>query len=89
MGEWIVKVNDQREKHLRKAKGRLIGFSVTFWGCANEKGWDRMYEMPEDDYDVFPPPGRYASRVGSDNGEGEGEEGEGEGITVDYAFDSE
>lgn len=36
--------------------GELIGLSVIFWG--NAKGTRKnyeLYEMPEDDYDIFPP----------------------------------
>ena len=60
---------------------------MIFWGYANERGWDKIYEMPADDYGVFPPPGRSTFGVESDGEPEEGEEEE--GITADYTFDSD
>lgn len=56
-GSWTINISDRTDNTLQ-ANGKAIGFAMTLWGSA--KGSRKFseykpYQMPEDDYNVFPP----------------------------------
>ena len=58
VGPWQVRVSDKFTSDSPTAKkGAFLGFSITLWGCAKKaSSKHKLYEMPRDDHNVFPPP---------------------------------
>lgn len=55
----LIKIDASDDGHPwtpERIRGRLFGFSMTFWGSAKNGDNAKPYEMPPDDHDIFPPP---------------------------------